>query len=67
MNAHKNEIRAVMLRASGKETSQTILAHGEEAVAKEFVRHLKQAIRQVLKGMNSRNARGEYLVQCVHD
>ncbi len=35
-----------MLRASGRETSQTILAHGEEAVAKEFIRYLKQAIRQ---------------------
>lgn len=37
---------AVLLRASGRETSQTILAHGEEAVAKEFIRYLKQAIRQ---------------------
>ena len=35
-----------MLRASGRETSQTILAHGEEAVAKEFIWYLKEAIRQ---------------------
>lgn len=34
---------SVQLRESGQEASRMILAHGEEAVAKEFVRHLKQA------------------------
>ena len=37
---------AVMLRASGQESSQAILAHDEEAVVKEFIQHLKRVIRQ---------------------
>ncbi|MGN0854879.1 MAG: hypothetical protein ACI4R9_05090 [Kiritimatiellia bacterium] len=37
---------SVMLRERGKETSRQILAHGEQAVIKEFVRHLRLALRQ---------------------
>ena len=36
-----------MIRESGQTSSRMILAHGEEAVVKEFVRHLKRTLKVI--------------------
>ena len=38
---------SVMIRESGQKSSRMILAHGEEAVVKEFVRHLKRTLKVI--------------------